>query len=455
MATLVIESDWIVPVESPSIRGGFVVVSNGRICHVGDRLPERFRDSPRVSLSNGAILPGLINSHCHLELSDYSKPLEVPDHGNASGSMVGWLANVMARRMAIRDSGADIEGLKRASTVSGVRESWACGTRLVVDNITAPWSSQWCDSAARDLLQGARSDATMALVPESPIYLLPCIELVDVTQTRMEQTWTFSQQVHNLLDATNPLGSDPTCRSPMGLAPHAPYTASKRIVERAVHSSRAQHGWISMHLAESPEELEYVDLRQGPFKDWISPWIDGEHASEIGTIQEHLQLLSGSTRALVVHGNYLRESHIDFLSTHRQNMAVVYCPRTHRHFRHSEHPTRQLVKGHVPLFLGTDSKASNPNLSVFEEWQTACKSFPDLAPSFWMAACTTAPANFLGVQDWVGTLRLGSKSLLTCVPIEAQSPTTEEELWQALLEAKRAFPLECHDRFFAYDSTPR
>ena len=92
MASLVIESDWIVPVESPAIRGGFLAVESGKIIYVGQQLPGRFRAFPKIHLSGGAILPGLINAHCHLELSDIDRPLEVPSGIDSSGPMVGWLS---------------------------------------------------------------------------------------------------------------------------------------------------------------------------------------------------------------------------------------------------------------------------------------------------------------------------------------------------------------------------
>jgi hypothetical protein len=101
VASLVIESDWILPVESPAIREGFLVVDTGRVVHVGSRLPEEFCSFPKVQLRGGAILPGLINAHCHLELSDIDQPLPVPQSDHRGGSMVGWLDKLMARRMAM------------------------------------------------------------------------------------------------------------------------------------------------------------------------------------------------------------------------------------------------------------------------------------------------------------------------------------------------------------------
>ena len=98
MATLVIAADWIVPVESPAISKGFLVIQDGFIVHVSDRLPDGYENCPLVRLVGGAIVPGLINAHCHLELSDIDPCLIAPANDTGHGSMVGWLNQVMARK---------------------------------------------------------------------------------------------------------------------------------------------------------------------------------------------------------------------------------------------------------------------------------------------------------------------------------------------------------------------
>jgi len=424
--------------ESPAISDGFLVVNAGKIVHVGTRLPEKYWHIPKVQLRGGAILPGLINAHCHLELSDMDQPIAVPQTKQGFGSMVGWLDQLMARRMAMIQSNEDVASNRQKAIRLGLRQAWESGTRFVVDNVTAPWSVHWCEQAARDCCEGSDSEACRALVPEVPIYIKPCIELVDVNQGRYEQTWGFGQSLREHWIDTD----QGACRAPLGLAPHAPYTASKRLVQQAASSQSQHRGLLSMHLAESLEELEYADANQGPFKKWIAPWVDDQHTANLGTIDEYLKLLLESYRILIAHGNYLSVSQIDQMSPYRDRVAVVYCPRTHSHFGHQEHPARILADRGIGLFLGTDSKYSNPDLSLFEEWKTACKKFPDLGARYWMAQCTICPAKFLGVDQQVGSIREGTESLLTWVPTADRTIATEEELWQAMLASPKAMPLE-------------
>jgi len=444
VASLVVESDWILPVESPAICGGFLVVRSGRIEYFGRELPVCYRSWPRVRLKDGVILPGLINSHCHLEFSDIESPLlavESSDNESmtAGASMVRWLGKVMARRKALVDSGEDIAQFKKDATLRGVREAWSSATRLVVDNVTAPWSEDWFEQASSGFFADRRSEFIDALVCGPPILIRPCVELVDVNEARGKQTWNYALE---LMSRNADGRSQGVCQGPLGLAPHAPYTASKRLVRGALETTRHPGGLLSMHLAESLEELQWIEHREGPMKDWIEPWIDTEHAMEIGTVDEHLRLLSGSHRALIAHGNYLSDDQIKWLESYRDRMAVVYCPRTHEHFRHARHPANRLAASKIPLFLGTDSRASNPDLSVFEEWKAACCRFPELGPEYWMAACTWRPSEFFGLESSVGTLRVGIRSLLTWVPLGPASVVTQEDLWDAILRAERAIPLE-------------
>ena len=71
----VVSADWIVPVESDPIPNGFVVIAHGTILFVGNHLPAAFLAAKQFRLTGFAILPGLVNSHCHLEFSDLREPI--------------------------------------------------------------------------------------------------------------------------------------------------------------------------------------------------------------------------------------------------------------------------------------------------------------------------------------------------------------------------------------------
>jgi cytosine/adenosine deaminase-related metal-dependent hydrolase len=269
------------------------------------------------------------------------------------------------------------------------------------------------------------------------------MEVMDVRLQRWEETWDACQKQ---LDAPK----YPAMPS-LGIAPHAPYTASLEVTRAVARACEARNVLWTMHLAESPEEREWLQSRKGPFAGWIAPHLDENHRRHMGTVHEHLQRWQEShTKGLVVHGNDLRQDEIDTLRASQGRLAVVYCPRTHRFFRHVEHPLPKLLDRSIPVFLGTDSRASNPDLSMWEELRCAACCFPGLGENRLAEMMTIQPARFLGLD--VGNLGEGSRSQLTWLPIAGvlPNPTNERDeglFWQSLLRQGSPSPLETHPAF--------
>src|SRR5690606_12357758 len=93
---------------------------------------------------------------------------------------------------------------------------------------------------------------------------------------------------------------------------------------------------VAMHIAESPDELELLRAARGPFRDLLEElgaWRDAMHPPGRRPL-DYLHRLSAAPRGLVIHGNYLDAEETDYLAAHADQMAVVYCPRTHARFGH-------------------------------------------------------------------------------------------------------------------------
>jgi len=403
MSAVAIEPDWLVPVDSAEVPRGALVVDSGKIEFVGPALPQRFASLPRFRLPGIAILPGMVNSHCHLEFSDLSRPIR------ATGSFTDWLSKVISHRQSQRDaSEEELLELRRKAILSGIRESWLAGVRFVVDMVTHPWNQQWVDEANQACLQTLSTHARETFVPDVALTVLPCVELIDVNRNRADQTEAFATKL--LKDANGP------AIEKLGLAPHAPYTASRALIQRSAMQSHIEERLLCMHLAETNDELEWMTDRTGPFADMLEPFMDAMFRSRVGTINSHIQSLSHAWRALVVHGNYLSKQELISLSRYRDHVGIVYCPRTHSHFQHQDHPAVKWNDA-IPIMLGTDSRASNPDLSIWEEICWASSLMLSLSPRQVAFMATTGPARFLQVESQAGALRAGSFARLTAVDL--------------------------------------
>ncbi len=110
----------------------------------------------------------------------------------------------------------------------------------------------------------------------------------------------------------------------------------------------------------------------GVWRDDLFPWGD----DPFGLL---IDRLSNAPRVLLVHGNDLNDAEIHCLQNH-PNITVVYCPRTHDFFEYDKHPVDRMLAAGIPVALGTDSRASNPDLNLWREVQFLLQHRSDLAP---------------------------------------------------------------------------
>jgi cytosine/adenosine deaminase-related metal-dependent hydrolase len=183
---------------------------------------------------------------------------------------------------------------------------------------------------------------------------------------------------------------------------------------------------IAMHLAESREELQLLRENAGPFRELLearSMWDSQVYASGYEPL-DLLKVLAHAPRALVVHGNYLAHQEIEFIADRRGQMSIVYCPRTHAYFGHAAYPLSKMLDAGVQLAVGTDSRASNPDLSLLSELRFMAQTYQDVAPQQILSLGTLGGAEALGLADLVGSLVPGKLANLTAIECEhfRQSP---------------------------------
>lgn len=345
-------------------------------------------------LGNVALLPGLVNAHTHLEFSHLEEPIGRAAMGRPGMGFVEWIRQIIERFR--RSERTSPDAISR-----GLQESVQSGT-TTLGEIAQPGRSL-------EEVQQAQIRATIFL------------ELIAPTEQRIPPLLELAPKyVEN---------ADPSARWRPGLSPHAPYTVLPRLFEAAVSLSATAGVPIAFHLAESREELDLLRHRSGPF---------AEHWEELGTCDprtfapatrplDYLRQLAKADRALIVHGNYLDEEEIGFLGKHGDRMAVVYCPRTHAFFGHEPYPLQKMLAAGVRVALGTDSRASSPDLSVLAEMRTVARTFPKLDPAVVLRLATLNGAEALGQADEIGTLQPGKSADLTAVALpdhDAADPHT-------------------------------
>lgn len=388
---------WVFPVSGPPLENATVEVSDGRISAVHARPV-----SGACDLGHAAIIPGLINAHTHLELSDVALPLR------PAQPFIAWLKEVIAHRRS-RTAGTlanqSAEGRSRDLTAIdlGIAESCGWGTTTIGD------------------IAGALSD------PERPDVGGPrCVAFLEILGLAPERVDEQLQRGREHLAGGTRVAPTSTIR---GLSPHAPYSVHPELFRGLVDLAVAGHAPLAMHLAETREELQLLADGTGgfvPFLEELGVWRP-EVIPRGSRPLDYLRELARVKSALAIHGNYLAPDEIEFLAAH-PNVSVVYCPRTHAYFRHAPHPWRQLQARGVNVALGTDSRASNSDLSVWNEILFLRQRAPDVDPAELLKLGTWNGALALGLGIETGTLEVGKSADLAFVDFVKGDSTDPYEL---------------------------
>ncbi|TWT92380.1 Aminodeoxyfutalosine deaminase [Stieleria varia] len=321
-------------------------------------------------------MPQLINAHTHLEFSDCPRPI-----GRPGMRLADWIGKVYNAR-----SVTTIQQ-KAQNILLGWRESQDAGVCLIGEIATLP-----CQYQGDDTLPS----------------LVTFAEVLGLSEQRAaERLAVASDHLQQCSDA--------------GISPHAPYSTPWALIQDCVTRAKSADVPLAMHVAESPEERELLQRGTGPFADalqrmgvWrdeLFPWNADQNFVTL------IDLLARAPSALLVHGNDLNASEIEKLAGH-PNVTVVYCPRTHHFFGHSRHPVDRMLRAGVRVALGTDSRASNPDLSLWGEVQHLLKHRQDLSPHAIIQMATVGGADALRYPRW-GRISAGSPAKFGCVATTA------------------------------------
>lgn len=383
---------YLFPMDGKPLRDAWLVVNGGRIIDVGGQPVGQRRDLGAV-----AVLPAPINAHTHLEFSSIEKPL-----GGPSMRFTDWIGQVIRWRSerAVELPSGD---WRIAGVRAGLDESRRAGVTTVGEIATLPWPDDFSHYGS---IKGTVFLELLGLDPAGEDELLA-----------------------KARDFITRVTTDGASFLP-GISPHAPYTASPQLVERVSSLSREHRLSVAMHLAETREELELLASGSGPFRELlerVGAWYP--EAIRAGTTpRDYLELLSEAHRALVIHGNYLATNEVEFLAEHRRHLSVVYCPRTHAYFGHDAYPLATMIDAGVNVALGTDSRASNPDLNLLHDLCVAADKHPTVSPQHLLELVTCNAAKALGVEADLGTLAPGKQADLAVIPIENRNVVDPYEL---------------------------
>jgi cytosine/adenosine deaminase-related metal-dependent hydrolase len=203
-----------------------------------------------------------------------------------------------------------------------------------------------------------------------------------------------------------------------GLSPHAPYSISADLLRAALRSRR----YVSIHLAEVADEQELLRRGRGPFRDLLAELgrlPDGWRAPGVGAVEWLAMHDALRPTTQLVHCQHLLRGDAERIAA--SGAGITVCPGTITWFRRPAPPIERWLRLGIPVSLGTDSAASNTELSMRRELAQAARLWPGLSPVDLLALATEGGARVVGCPG-LGRIRRGLPFDAFAVDVAGRSP---------------------------------
>jgi aminodeoxyfutalosine deaminase len=400
---MIIRARIVVTMHGAPIENGAVAVSGNRIVDVGRFDDIKTRNAGNaVDLGEQALLPGLINAHCHLDYTCLRGKIA------PQKSFTDWIRAINAEKSELlpKDYVASInDGFEEAKRFGTIAIANLTGFPELISQVQPPIRTCWF----AELIDIRAPEHTN--------------ELVDAAIE------AFARARPSLPAVRGP-------SAPWGLAPHALFTASKDLFRRCEEIAQQEQILLTTHLAESREEMEMFRDASGPLYEFMKsigrPMDDCGNETPLGLFvgapgpRTAGKLGRALPHWIVAHLNELTESDFELLERSNSKFHVAHCPRSHNYFGHSPFAFDRLRSLGFNICLGTDSLASNESLSLFAEMRAFQKNFPRVSSEEIFRMVTVNPARALRYENLLGQIRPGFGADLIAVPCSGSTDIFEQ-----------------------------
>ncbi len=367
-------ANYIFPVSAEPIKDGAVSVSeSGEIIKLYDRDgAENITET--IEHHEGVIVPGFVNSHCHLELSHLKS--RIP----AGQGLIPFVKAVLKERDAD-------EGLINAAIQKADKEMEDNGIVAVGD-------------VSNNLI-------SKAVKQKSSIYYHTYVEVLGFDPEKANEAFEKGMAVK---EEFYPLSAS--------ITPHAPYSVSKELFKNFRTYCDEKENRFSIHNQESEEENKLYRYKTGDFLEFYKAMgisADFFKPQARNALQSIAPLLPKKQQVLMVHNIYTSLKDIYFVRRFGRDISWCFCPNANLHIEKRLPKIEMFLPHDFDITLGTDSLASNQRLSILSELITLNKHFPSIPLTTTIKWATLNGAKFLGIDERYGSIERGKKPGLNLI----------------------------------------
>ena len=338
-------------------------------------------DSDKIEKYEGSIIPGLVNTHCHLELSHMKG--KVP----TGTSLIPFISSVVSFRDSPQEE---------------INQAIAEADQFMYDNGIVAVGDISNKLDTRDQKE------------KSKINYYTFVEMFDFLQDDWSQK-EFDKYYDVFQGQARSKGNKVSC------VPHAPYTVSKSLFQK-INQANKEASTVSIHNQETPPENELFLTGKGSFLDFYKGFnipLDTFKSTGKPSIQYAIENMDAAQKTLFVHNTLTTDDDIKSAQNWSDKVYWATCPNANLYIENRLPNYKLFIERNTKMTIGTDSLTSNWQLSVLEEMKTISRyqSYVDFQTLLRWATINGAEA--LGMEDTLGSIEIGKTPGINLLQVEA------------------------------------
>lgn len=384
-----IEAKWIIPVSSPPIEDGVIIIREGRIAFIGEKggCPDIYCDEI-IDCQQQIVMPGLINPHTHLALSGLKGRIR------QGLGFTDWIREVVSytREMSQEDVISSVK--------MGIDELVSAGTTTIGDI--------------------SRSGYSLKILKESGLRGIVYKEVIGFNRSQREE------EMESLRVCIESLSSNG--KVIFGVSPHSPYTLSQELLKESYSFAVKRDYPVAIHIAETVSESEFIEKGTGEIRDLMIEfglWDKGWYPPGDSPVRylNNIGVLKG---IMGIHLNHVDDHDLDLLK--ENEVSVIFCPGSNQWFgRDIRYSLPGFLERGINVALATDSLASNWNINLFLEMRRTNILFPQLDYHLIIEMCTINGAKALNMENQIGDLSIGKYADMVIIDLPDHKINDPEE----------------------------
>ena len=354
--------------DGPPLKNGFVKTDqNGKILEVAASL-----DSDEIIALNGILVPGFVNAHCHLELSAMKGLIAEKSKG-----MTGFIQQVVSKRFTLDES------TQQKAMLDADAEMYNQGIVAVGDI--------------------SNFNHSINIKSKSKIAYHTFVEVFGANPKDAEQIFNKGLRIVDeyITDGLNKTS----------ITPHAPYSMSRELLD-LINLNASTNSPYTIHMQESVDEIDFCTNKSGPmFEFFSSIGVDVaafNNVSQIRPLESNLKQLNNCNPLQLVHNTFTSAEEIEASNSLYENLYWCLCVNANLYITGNLPNLSYFKTLQNNVTIGTDSLASNHQLSILEELKTIHQHEPTIPLEQLIKWATINGANFLNMSEKFGKIKPGT-----------------------------------------------